>query len=60
MWDQRSVSHRERLIHELRADPELALHYIIAAAEDNDPGVLASALKTLAAAKMGGVKQGRG
>jgi len=47
--DERTVSHRESLIGELRADPELALQYILAAAEDGDPEVFRSALSTGAA-----------
>ncbi|MGH8663003.1 MAG: hypothetical protein ACREUX_01935 [Burkholderiales bacterium] len=34
-----TVSHRERLIKELRADPKLAAEYLNAAAEDDDPRV---------------------
>ena len=46
-----TVSHRERLIAELRADPALAAEYLSAAAEDGDPRVYLSALKTVAEAK---------
>jgi hypothetical protein len=45
-----SVSHRERLIEELRADPQLAAEYLCAAAEDDDPRVYLAALGTLGAA----------
>lgn len=46
-----TVSHRERLIEELRADPELAADYLNAAAEDGDPRVYLSALRTVAEAQ---------
>jgi probable addiction module antidote protein len=46
-----SVSHRERLIEELRVDPELATEYLNAAAEDGDPHVYLSALRTVAEAQ---------
>ena len=46
-----TVSHRERLIEELRADPDLAAEYLNAAAEDSDPRVYLSALKTVAEAQ---------
>src|SRR5688572_14576581 len=46
-----TVSHRERLIEELRADPELAAEYINAAAEDDDPRVYLAALRTVAEAQ---------
>lgn len=46
-----TVSHRERLIAELRADPALAAQYLSAAAEDGDPRVYLSALRTVAEAK---------
>ena len=46
-----TVSHRERLIAELRADPELAAQYLNAAAEDDDPRVYLSALRTVAEAQ---------
>lgn len=45
-----TVSHRERLIDELRADPELAAEYLNAAAEDGDPRVYLAALRTVAEA----------
>ena len=45
-----TVSHRERLIEELRADPELAAEYLNAAAEDGDPRVYLAALRTVAEA----------
>ncbi len=43
-----AVSHRNRLIEELRADPKLAREYLAAAIEDDDPRVLLSALRTIA------------
>jgi probable addiction module antidote protein len=46
-----TVSHRERLIEELRADPDLAAEYLNAAAEDSDPRVYLSALRTVAEAQ---------
>ena len=46
-----SVSHRERLVAELRADPALAAAYLNAAAEDEDPRVYLAALRTLAEAE---------
>jgi len=45
------VSHRERLVAELRADPALAAAYLNAAAEDEDPRVYLTALRTLAEAE---------
>jgi len=42
-----SVSHRKRLIEELRSDPQLAAEYLRAAAEDNDRRVYDAALRTL-------------
>ena len=48
---ERTVSHRESLIRELQSDRELALQYILAAAEDGNPKVLRAALNTVAAAK---------
>lgn len=48
---QLSVSHRERLVEELRADPELAAEYLNAAAEDDDPRVYLAALRTVAEAQ---------
>jgi probable addiction module antidote protein len=42
-----AVSHRARLIEELRADPKLARAYLAAAIEDDDPRVLLSALRTV-------------
>jgi len=44
-------SHRDRLIEELRADPELAAEYLNAAAEDGDPRVYLTALRTVAEAQ---------
>jgi probable addiction module antidote protein len=46
-----TVSHRERLVAELRADPALAAAYLNAAAEDEDPRVYLAALRTLAEAE---------
>ena len=46
-----TVSHRERLIEELRADPALAAEYLNAAFEDEDPRVYLAALRTLAEAQ---------
>lgn len=46
-----TVSHRERLIEELRADPDLAAEYLNAAAEDDDPRVYLAALRTVAEAQ---------
>ena len=46
-----TASHRERLIAELRADPELAAEYLNAAAEDDDPRVYLAALRTVAEAQ---------
>lgn len=46
-----TVSHRERLIVELRADPKLATQYLNAAAEDKDPRVYLAALRTVAEAE---------
>ncbi len=48
---QLTVSHRDRLIAELRADPELTAGYLNAAAEDRDPRVYLAALRTVAEAK---------
>jgi DNA-binding phage protein len=41
------VSHRQRLIEELRAEPKLAAQYLRAAAEDGDPRVYLTALRTV-------------
>ena len=46
-----TVSHRQRLIEELRADPELAAEYLNAAADDGDPRVYLTALRTVAEAQ---------
>ncbi len=46
-----SVPHRERLVEELRADPTLAAEYLNAAAEDHDPRVYLTALRTVAEAQ---------
>jgi hypothetical protein len=42
-----SVSHRERLIEEIRADPQLAAEYLRVAAEDDDSRVYLAALRTV-------------
>jgi probable addiction module antidote protein len=49
--EELTVSHRERLIDELRADPELAAEYLNAAAADGDPRVYLAALRTVAEAQ---------
>lgn len=46
-----TVSHRARLVGELRADPKLAAEYLNAAAEDSDPRIYLAALRTVAEAK---------
>lgn len=46
-----AVSHRKRLIEELRADPKLACAYLAAAIEDDDPRVLLSALRSVVEAR---------
>lgn len=46
-----AVSHRARLIEELRTDPKLARAYVAAAIEDDDPRVLLSALRTVVEAR---------
>lgn len=46
-----TVSHRERLISELRADPKLAAEYLNAAAEDKDRRIYLAALRTVAEAR---------
>jgi probable addiction module antidote protein len=46
-----TVRHRDRLIEELRTDPELAAEYINAVADDDDPRVYLAALKTVAEAQ---------
>jgi hypothetical protein len=45
-----SVSHRKRLIEELRSDPKLAAEYLRAAAEDADSRVFLAALTTVSRA----------
>ena len=45
-----SVSHREQLIEELKADPRLAIEYLNAAAEEDDPQTALVALRTVAEA----------
>jgi probable addiction module antidote protein len=46
-----SVSHRERLIEELRADPELAAAYLNEAAHEEDPRIYLIALRNVAEAQ---------
>ncbi len=46
-----TVSHRERLIAELRADSKLAAEYLNAAAEDKDRRIYLAALRTVAEAR---------
>ena len=46
-----TVSHRVRLIDELRAEPELAAEYLNAAAADGDPRVYLAALRSVAEAQ---------
>lgn len=46
-----TVSHRERLIVELRADSKLAAEYLNAAAEDKDRRIYLAALRTVAEAQ---------
>jgi len=43
--DELTVSHRERLVEELLADPKLAAEYLLAVAEDNDPRVYFAAAR---------------
>jgi probable addiction module antidote protein len=45
-----SVPHRERLIDELRADPSLAVEYLNAAADQDEPQAYLLALRTVAEA----------
>ena len=45
-----SVPHRERLIDELRADPALAVEYLNAAADQDEPQADLLALRTVAEA----------
>ena len=46
-----TTSHRARLVEELRVDPELAVEYLNAAAEDDDPRIYLSALRAVAEAQ---------
>ena len=46
-----SVSHRERLVAELREDGTLAAEYLNAAAEEADPRIYLAALRTVAEAQ---------
>jgi len=41
------VSHRERLVEELLADPKLAAECLLAAAEDSDHRVYFTAVRTV-------------
>ena len=45
---QGTVSHRELVIEELRADPKLARAYLLVAMEDDDPRVFLTALRNVA------------
>src|SRR3989304_3457830 len=51
-----AVSHRKRVVEELRADPELAQEYVRGAMEDDDPGTLLIALRNVAEARGGMAK----
>jgi probable addiction module antidote protein len=42
-----SVPHREQLIEELKEDPQLAIEYLNAAAEEDDPQTALLALRTV-------------
>jgi probable addiction module antidote protein len=46
-----TVSHRTRLLQELRGDPELAVEYLNAAAEEDDPRIYLGALRAVAEAQ---------
>ncbi len=46
-----TVSHRERLVSELRSDAKLAAEYLNAAAEETDRRVYLAALRTVAEAQ---------
>lgn len=46
-----TVSHRERLVSELREDPKLAADYLNAAAEERDRRVYLAALRSVAEAQ---------
>jgi DNA-binding phage protein len=45
--DELTVSHRERLVEELLADPKLAAEYLLAATEDSDHRVYFTAVRTV-------------
>jgi len=45
--DELTVSHRERLVKELLADPKLAAEYLLAAAEDSHHRVYFTAVRTV-------------
>ena len=46
-----TVSHRERVIEDLRADPKLARAYLLVAMEDEDSRVFLTALRNVAEAR---------
>ena len=46
-----TVSHRELVIEELRADPKLVRAYLLVAMEDDDPRVFLTALRNVAEAR---------
>ncbi len=46
--DELTVSHHERLVEELRADPKLAAAYLNVAAKDGDARVYLAALRAVA------------
>ena len=46
-----TVSHRTRVVEELRAAPDLAVEYLNAAAEDDDPRIYLSALRAVTEAQ---------
>jgi probable addiction module antidote protein len=56
-----TVSHRARVVEDLRADPKLARAYLLAAMEDDDPRVFLTALRNVAEARgMGRIAQAAG
>jgi hypothetical protein len=46
-YEELTVSHRERLVEELLADPKLAAEYLLGAAEDTDPRVYFTAVRAV-------------
>ena len=46
-----TVSHRARVVEELRDDPKLAREYLLAAMEDDDPRTFLTALRNIAEAR---------